>query len=192
MNAGLSFINNNGLNSSTPGATFKNKPAFVFPAQAGVYAGEKSRLRIELSNFKIKSELNYNYNTTQTGDPHMPSYAEVKIEVQAVNLNYDYQVLNRGSFDVYASAGLKSLFSTSKDEYTTYADGREEETAILISDFNRNLFGLGAGLVGRYNHTSKIGFTFVPAYSLYSESFNKNSSSKLNRLDLTLGVEYRL
>jgi len=192
VNAGISFIKDNALSSSVVGAEFDNKPKLIFPALVGVYISDKSRVRLDLGGFKIESKLNYNYNPPQTNDPSLPNQSEVFIKTQTVNLNYDYRVVGREKFDIYASAGLRSLFSTNKKEVTTYSDGHEEDTAILIYDYNRNIFGLGAGVVAKYNHTDKSAYTFTPDYAYYFGDFNKGNNNNLKRLSLAIGVEFRL
>ncbi len=160
VNAGKSFINNNVLSSSVAGAEFSNRPSIVFPALAGVFISEKSRVRFDLDSFKMKLKLNN--NLLQNGGPSVPNQSEVSISAEALNLNYDYRLFGRGKLHIYASAGSRLLFSTKKKEVTTYGDGQVKESDILIYDYCRNIFGLGTGVLAKYNHTDKIGFTFTP------------------------------
>lgn len=192
VSTGVVFTTDNGLSSSVPGAEFNNKPDIIFPAQAGVYINDKRRVRLDLSGFRMKSKLNYNYRADQTGDPSVPSHSDISIKTETVNLNYDHWVAGTEKIQVYASAGLRALFSTNKKETTTYADGREAETELHIQEFNRNIFGVGAGVVAKYNHTDTTGFTFTPDYAYYFGGFNKRDNNNLNLLHFAIGVEYRL
>lgn len=191
VNAGISLINDNVVSTSVAGAEFDSKLAAFFPAVAGVHISDKSRVRLDLSSFRLKSKLTYNYNASQP-DPSVPDYSEISIKTETVNLNYDYRVAGTEKFDIYSSAGLRALFSTNKSESTTYLDGRQEETETVIIDFNRNLFGIGGGIVAKYNYTNKIGITFTPDYAIYFGGFNKGDNYRLTRMNLAVGAEFRL
>lgn len=191
INAGISLINDNIASTPVAGAEFDSKPTAFVSALAGVHINDKSRVRLDLSSFRVNSKLKYNYSSPQP-DPSIPDYSELSIKTKAINLNYDYCVGGTEAFDVYASAGIRALFSTNKKESTIYQDGRQEETESVIMDYNRNLFGLGAGVVAKYNYSNKIGITFIPDYTIYFGGFNKGDSKRLTRLSFAIGAEYRL
>lgn len=191
VNAGISFTNNNFVSTPVAGAEFDSKPRAFFLSVAGVQINDKNRVRLDLSKSRVKSKLDYNYNAPQPDDPSIPDYSELSIKMATINLNYDYRVAGSEKFDIFSSAGLRALLSSNKKEYTTYLDGRREETETVIMDFNRNLFGVGAGLVAKYNYTNKVGISFTPDYTVYSRGFNKGDNKRLTRLSFAIGIESR-
>ncbi|CAN5897943.1 hypothetical protein BH24BAC1_BH24BAC1_11940 [soil metagenome] len=192
VNAGTSFINDKALSSSVAGAELNNRPGLFFPVMAGVYISDRSRVRFDLGSFKMKSTLHFKYPPLQNEDASVPNHTEVLIKAESLNLNYDYRVMSTGKFEVYASAGSRLLFSTKKNEASTYGDGREEASDILIYDYCRGIFGLGAGIVTKYNYSNNIGFTISPDYTHYFSGFNEGDRNKLKRRGLTIGLEFRL
>ncbi|ARS34005.1 hypothetical protein [Pontibacter actiniarum] len=188
--AGAVFTTDNGLPAKA-GASFSNKAGVVFPAQLGVYISEKSRVRLELTSMKLRSELDYGYSTLHP-DPLIPSQTEVTVKAQGVHLNYDHRVAGTGKLEVFAAAGARALFASSKKEETTYGDGRSEKTSLLVRDYCQNVFGVGAGAVAKYNHTPHLAITLTPDYMYYFGSFNKGGGKHLQLLQLSLGVECRL
>ena len=131
MRAGAVFTTDNGLPAKA-GASFNNKTRIAFPAQLGVYISEKSRVRLELTSMKLRSELDYGYSTLHP-DPLIPSQTEVTIKAQGVHLNYDHRVAGAGKLEVFAAAGARALFASSKKEETTYGDGRSEKGGATVA-----------------------------------------------------------
>ncbi|QCR23007.1 outer membrane beta-barrel protein [Pontibacter sp. SGAir0037] len=191
INAGPDFTLDNSLPLPTPDASFRNKPSWNFLARIGTDIGHNSRIRLDLGSIDMNSRLTYNYNSSPP-DPEVPVKTELAIHTAVLNFNYDYKAISFEKFDVYASAGLRAQFPTSKKETTTYSDNREVETTRVITQFNKSLYGFGAGIVLKYKHSDKAAFTLSPDYSHYFEGLNKGNSSSVKRLNLSVGVEYRL
>lgn len=159
-----------------PNSDQRYVPDMNFSAGLGASLGPGEKMS---ASFKVLLSsknyfLNYNYKIIDPEDPYpFPDKTKVTLFFLQFPMDLSYRFYKKDKFSLYFSAGLLLDILIRKQEYTSFLNSEDKETAYFVNDHNKFLFGGSLGLKCWYDLDRSFSVFIEPDLVSYFTPFNE-------------------
>ena len=193
LSSGVSANLNASKEIATSKFSFENKgPRYNISMGLGMMATKHWRPRLE---FRYE-RLAYGQKWQDASNSYSSfDYTTVKVNYMDINLHFDYLLFHsKSGWIVFLSPAIKTEYAVGASYKTQMSDGSSTHNNYSEIDdyYPKSIAGGSFSFIFKYDLNSMIGLTFSPEYTHFFRPFQLSNSSKYQRLNFNLGVEFHI
>jgi hypothetical protein len=135
---------------------------YGFSIQAQYFLTERLFTNIGLGIEYNNYELPYLFRAADSDDPWVPNKTNAKLNYLNVPIRLGYKISFSDKLSLMPNAGVNFDFLLNSSESTTYEDGHEEDSNVLLTDVTNTVYSVALDFAIDYTLSNRVRINLSP------------------------------
>ncbi len=184
--SGFQYNTNAFISTNDENFTYTERnEGFAYGANVGYFLAKRFRPRLSIGY----NSSSFFANWKQTSNIYK---TKVKLQKFEIDLNFDYLLLNKGKFQLFASVGAISeyLASVKYKNYEEDGDTNTNNYDEIEEPYPTSNFGANVSFIAKIKVLDNMSLNINPGYNYYFKEFSELDSDAYTRISANIGLEW--